>query len=434
MLDEFQPQATQPLAKGHQLSHEADQTRPQEGLKLGAIPAAFWRTGAYFTLPYYMKRRGAHRRSSVPAPTASLGGVAGVLADELVLAGFKITRNPPTSDAWQRITSEVSDAIISFHDQGWILEPQTYHLSPVVPADATAHRVKKWESLGLRWEQLRWTSDWTPHGDQPGADRWLGYEHNERASAWVLRHRGDTPRHWAVLVHGTEQGRLLVDQMVFRARQLHHELGCNVVMPLLPLHASRRAHDPTGSGFPTLDVMDNIHGLAQSAYDVRCLLAWIREQEPTGVSLTGLSLGGYVAALVAGLEGPLDAVVGLVPAVDFPEVFRRQTPKQMRNNEMLIKLNEASRVLHSVVSPLSFKPGTPPERLHILAGLHDRLLDPRSQAARLGDHWGTTNVTWVERGHVTHLLSSELGKVLTAAVSAVSDGSEGSEGSITPPT
>ena len=121
MLDEFQPQVTQPLAKGHQLSHEADQTRPQEGLKLGAIPAAFWRTGAYFTLPYYMKRRGAHRRSSVPAPTASLGGVAGVLADELVLAGFKITRNPPTSDAWQRITSEVSDAIISFHDQGWIL-------------------------------------------------------------------------------------------------------------------------------------------------------------------------------------------------------------------------------------------------------------------------------------------------------------------------
>lgn len=393
-----------------------NQTRPQRGLKAGAVPAALWRTGAYFASPHYLRRRSSHRQASLPAPTASLGGVAGVLADELVLAGFKITRDPPTLDAWERIASEVAEALTTFESSGWLSDPESYHREPTAPRDATVKAVTRWESLGLRWEQLRWTSEWAPYPAEPGADRWARYERNRRASAWVLRHRDEGPRHWALLVHGTEQGHLLVDQLVFQARRLHFDLGCNVMMPLLPLHASRRPVAPIGTGFPTLDVMDNVHGLAQSAYDVRCALEWVAEQEPAGVSLTGLSLGGYVAALVAGLTGPLDAVVGLVPAVDFPEVFRRQTPRHMRNSAAFDELTEASGRIHSVVSPLSLAPRTPGEQLHVIAGLHDRLLDPRSQAARLVEHWGTPNVTWLERGHLTHLMSANLAGILGAAM------------------
>lgn len=395
---------------------QVEQTQPQGGLKLGALPAAVWRTGAYFTPPHYLRRRSWHRQASLPAPAPSLGGLTAVFADELVLAGFRITRNPPTVEAWERISVEVAQALVSFEREGWLDDPASYHRAPSAPSDPTVRKVGRWEALGLRWEQLRWTSDWAPLAGQPGSDRWAGYERNHRASAWMLRHRDNQPRHWAVLIHGTEQGRLLVDQMVFRARKLHQELGCNVLMPLLPLHASRRVPEPLGTGFPTLDVMDNVHGLAQSAYDVRCALEWVSEQEPSGVSLTGLSLGGYVAALVAGLERPLGAVVGLVPAVDFPDVFRRQTPKLMRSGEAFSALHAASSRLHTVVSPLSFTPQTPSEQLFVLAGLHDRLLDPLSQAARLANHWGTDNVVWVDRGHVTHMASPELSSIIASAV------------------
>ncbi len=343
-----------------------------------------------------------------------------VIADEAVLAGFKVVRDPPTIEAWDRISSELSVALDVFDQHGWLEDPGSYHREPIVP-EATMRLVRGWETRGLGWEQLRWTSEWMSHRDEPGTARWASYARNERASAWILRHRDDTPRHWAVLLHGTEQGRLLVDQQVFRARHLYEELGCNVVMPVLPLHASRRPADGADSGFPTLDVLDNVHGLAQSAYDVRCLLAWVRQQRPRSISLTGLSLGGGVAALVAGLEEPLGAVVGLVPAVDFPELFRRQTPRRMRRGAAVSKLAEDSTRLHGVVSPLSFTPATPAERRYLVAGLHDRLLDPLTQAGRLAEHWQTDQVTWLDRGHVTHMRDHEMLAVLSDAIRSAPD-------------
>ncbi len=398
-------------------STRVSSVRPQRSLKLLAAPEALWRSGAYFVPGFVHRRRHRHDRAGLPRPSMSLGGVASVLADEVVLAGFKITRDPPTAQTWDRIEDEVERAVPLFEQRGWFDDPASYHQAPSIPPDLAFHPVDRWEARGLPWQQLRWTSSWTPDPEEPGAARWGGYDRNERASAWMLRHDDDRPRHWAIVLHGTEQGRLLVDQRVFRARHLFAELGVNVLMPILPLHASRRPRDPASSGFPTLDVLDDVHGLAQSAHDVRCLLAWVRDQQPAGVSVTGLSLGGGVAALVAGLEvEPLDAVVCLVPAVDLPEVFRRQTPRHMRREEAFERLGASSQRLHEVVSPLAFSPSTPSDRRFVLAGLHDRLLDPLTQAGRLAEHWGVTDVRWLDRGHVTHLGGSELGALLDSAL------------------
>lgn len=394
----------------------ASATSPQPGLKLTAVPRALVRSAAYFAPPGLLRRRRLHRAAGIPTPGTSPLAAASVVADEVVLAGFKITRDPPTSEAWERIATEVDEALGLFEARGWMDDPRSYHRDPEHPEDIAALRVKRWERMGLPWEQLRWTSTWEPAPEEPGARRWTDYDRNHRASAWLLRHPDSRPRPWVVLVHGTEQGRLLVDQRVFRVRHLFAELGCNVVMPLLPLHASRRPREEPSTGFPTLDVLDNVHGLAQSAHDVRALLRWVRGQDPRSVSVVGLSLGGGVAALVAGLERePLDGVAGLVPAVDFPEVFRRQTPHSMRSETSFVQLDVASRQLHSVVSPMSFPTATPPERLHILAGLNDRLLDPRTQAGVLADHWGTRNTRWVDQGHVTHMGSGALVETIVAA-------------------
>lgn len=392
--------------------------RPQNSLKYSALPMALWRSGMYFAPGYRDKRVANHSTAGLPAPGTSAGAIFSVLADEMVLAGFKIIRNPPTDQTWERFGYEVAHAEEQFDAAGWLADPRSYHQDPSVPDDIHSAAVARYATLGLPWQQLRWASKWQPWPDEPGAQRWLAYAENRRASAWILRHHDSQPRHWAVLVHGTEQGRLLVDQMVFRARKLHEELGCNVVLPLLPLHGSRRTRDGAGTGFPTVDPLDNVHGLAQSAFDVRTLLRWIETQSPASVSVSGLSLGGYVAALVAGLEPALGAVVGMVPAVDFPEVFHRQSPKEMRGQERFEAMAAASARVHEVVSPLRFIPATPPERLYVVAGLHDRLLDPRAQTARLVDHWGTSNVTWLARGHVTHMSSPELTAVLCDAISA----------------
>ena len=392
--------------------------RPQNSLKYTALPMALWRSGMYFAPGSRDKRTLRHSSAGLPEPGASAGAVLSVLADEMVLAGFKIMRNPPTDQTWERVAYEVETATKLFEREGWLADPRSYHRDPSVPIDMHSAGVPRYATLGLPWQQLRWSSEWAPRPEEPGAQRWLGYEANRRSSAWILRHHDARPRHWAVLIHGTEQGRLLIDQIVFRARKLHEELGCNVLLPLLPLHGSRRARDGAGTGFPTVDSLDNIHGLAQSAFDVRALIRWIEAQGPACISVSGLSLGGYVAALVAGLERPLGAVVGMVPAVDFPEVFHRQAPRDMRGQERFEEMAAASALVHEVVSPLRFTPATPPERLHVVAGLHDRLLDPRAQTSRLIELWGTDNITWLTRGHVTHMSSPELTSVLCAAIAA----------------
>lgn len=391
--------------------------RPQLALKYTAAPAALYRWGRYFTRSSLARRSDEHGRAGLPFAGLSAASMLAVLADEVVLAGFTITRDPPTESARQRIAAEADAAVAVFESNGWLGSPASYHRTPAAPDHPDIVPVRKPERLGLPWEQIRWRSEYRPHAGEPGSQRWFGYDGNERAAAWLLRHRDDVPRKWAVMVHGTEQGRLLVDQTIFRARKLYSS-GCNVVMPILPLHACRRTSDAECMGFPSLDIMDNIHGLAQSVEDVRALLAWIRQQNPVAIGIAGLSLGGNVAAIVAGLDGPFDAVVGIVPAVDFPELFHRRTPHAMRGEEEFERLAATSRLLHRVVSPLVFSPDTDPSRLHVVAGLNDRLLDPIAQIARLIDHWGTSNVTWLARGHVTQMGSPELSQVLSDAMAA----------------
>ena len=211
------------------------------------------------------------------------------------------------------------------------------------------------------FETLRFDSGWAPHAGEPGGERWQTYERNHRVRVLLLRHRSG-PRPWVVCVHGAEMGgRPLIDTQILRADHLHRSLGLNVAVPVLPGHGPRRPASGTGSAasFPGLDLLDNIHGLAQSAWDVRRLLRWIESQHPTGVALTGFSLGGYVSALVAGLDAPLDAVVAGCPAVDFPQLFRRNTPSDLRRHPRIAALLAQADELHRVVSPCR-SPRPPP--------------------------------------------------------------------------
>jgi len=69
------------------------------------------------------------------------------------------------------------------------------------------------------------------------------------------------------------------------------------------------------------DLMNSVHGLAQSAWDVRRLLTWLRSQHPQAIGMYGISLGGYVTALTSAFESDLDCVIAGIPVCDFPDLF-----------------------------------------------------------------------------------------------------------------
>jgi acetyl esterase/lipase len=361
-----------------------------------------WRTIGYLSPGASSRRAARYAPHDVPPPGSTPWLAAHVFTDEMFLAAFKLFRKPPTAEAFRQIEREVDDAVSMFGDRGWLDDPASYIGEPPPLVETERCRTVEWP---MRLQGLTFPSEWEPHHGEPGRDRWLSYEANRTARAYVLRHGDDRPRPWLVCLHGTAMGRPEVDPWVLKVKHLYDDLGLNVVLPILPLHGARGGPRSWDVQFPTVDVLDNVHGLAQAAWDVRRVLSWVRAQEPIAIALTGLSLGGYVAALVAGLDAPLDCVIAGMPAVDFPRVLRRHTPREIRELDDFRLLGEKADLLHRAVSPLLPEPATPPDRRFIYAGTADRLVDPVEQVVALWEHWGRPEIKWVHAGHVGHLVT-----------------------------
>jgi hypothetical protein len=371
-------------------------------------PRAFWHLSPMAA----RQRRAAYDLAQVPHPRATPRVLAEVIADEMMLELFAAGRLTHALRERERVGAEMVSAIAMYDERGWLTEPAGYHRTPRIP-DV---RMRGLTLQARKWECLTFDSDWLPYAGEPGRDRWEKEEPNQTARVYVLRRSG--PRPWVICLHGFGMGRPAMDRMLFRAATLHRELGFNVAMPILPLHGSRRSVAKPRREVPTADAMDNVHGLAQAAWDVRCLLAWLRRQGATGLGLYGISLGGYVAALTAGIEQALDCVVVGIPVADFPTLFDDQAPAVLRRQPWHEEHMAAMRQVHQVVSPLRFVPETPGSRLHLYAGKADRLLDPLHQAGALWQHWGRPHAHWFDGGHVAHVRSGDVNAFALAALRA----------------
>jgi hypothetical protein len=362
----------------------------------GAITALSRASGFYMNA---WRRFLGSSRGDIPAVRPTPGVAGHALLDELVLTGFRAvhrgdTALPPHSLA------EINGAVEVFSDSGWLDAPATFHHAPPPPTNVSIRRVR-----GLRhtYEHLSFESGYEPHPAEPGRTRWLDYFANREAAAWILRH--DEPRPWLVYVHGAQMGRPNLDFTLLRARWLHHELGLNVAFPVLPLHGPRRLGAPKGTTFPGADVLDNIHGAAQAVWDVRRVLSWIRTEDPSArVGITGVSLGGYVSSLVAGLDPDLACAILGVPVVDIVDLMEHHTPpSQVDRWEGAL---EPARLISKVVSPLATAPLVPIDRRFVYAGLADRIIHPHHQIMRLWEHWNRPEIHWYEGGHTLFFRSN----------------------------
>ena len=216
-----------------------------------------------------------------------------------------------------QLEAEATEAAALYEARGWCEQS-----GGVLSHPAAALGTHDPQVTGRRhtYERVEFDSEYEPHPGEPGRARWLGYTANRGARAWMLRH--DEPRPWLICVHGAMMGRPNLDLSLFRTRWLHEDLGLNVLLPVLPLHGPRRGDLPRDTMFPGEDVLDNVHGAAQSVWDIRRLVSWIRTQDPAArIGVTGVSLGGYVTSLVASLEDGLACAIVGVPVVDLVDLI-----------------------------------------------------------------------------------------------------------------
>ena len=338
--------------------------------------------------------------------------VGHVLMDESIMALAVGPNRFPSRADYHRVGDELTRAHALFTERGWIDDPVSYHQTPP-PLEEPA-LTKGW-ALGQSYERLWWPSGYEPHLGVPGTDRWLAFESNRTASAWVMRHR-DRPRPWVVCVHGFGTGSVFMDLFAFRAAHLHEKLGVNIAAIVLPVHGARRPNRVSGEEFLGFEFMNSVHGLTQAVWDVRRLLSWVRRQGPTALGMYGVSLGGMITSLVTAFESDLDAALVGIPIIDFPGLIEHHAPRHLHMRAIEYNILDATaQDLHRVVSPLSMPVAVPHEARAIFAGLGDRLATT-DQPQRLIEHWEHPETCWFAGNHVGYLWSETVWKFVDQAL------------------
>ncbi len=329
--------------------------------------------------------------------------IAHVALDESVMLMAMGPKRNPTRSEYERVGADLARARDILDTKGFLDDPASYHQEPpplVKPASSHG-----W-ALGNSYERLSWPSGYEPSPDMPGVTHWNGFEANSTASAWVMRHN-DKPRPWVVCIHGFAMGTPFMDLMGFHASHLYNDLGVNLAGIVLPTHGSRRPSPISGEKFLTFDLMNVLHGMSQSLWDIRRLLSWVRLQDPTGIGLMGVSLGGYLTALTAAHEPDLNAAISGIPVANLPDMFRHHSPRHVHERAVEHSvLDEMAEEVLKVVSPLEVDPIVPKDALAIFAGLGDRMAPP-GQANKLWEHWDEPDIYWYPGNHIGYLWSKK---------------------------
>ena len=229
---------------------------------------------------------------------------------------------------------------------------------------------------------------------------------NRTAYARYWRHESG-PRPTIVIVHGYSADPFWVNELFFDVRWFY-KIGCDVLLFTMPFHGKRQprvsffsGHRFFGGGISHIN-----EAFAQNIFDVRVFIRYLTDRIGVPqIGVTGISLGGKTAAMLASVENRLAFSIPNVPVVSLGDLVLEWEPlstivrARLRTEGLSLK---DLRRLFSVISPLSYEPLLPKERLMIIAGVADRLAPPK-QARLLWDHWGRCPIHWFPGNHVIHL-------------------------------
>ncbi len=327
---------------------------------------------------------------------------------ELASARMRI----PDGPFRQRLRSELAEARSLYADCGWLDDPAAYHRTPP-PLDGGV-QVSATSAGDADFWHVRFASEFEPWPGEPGRDRWMDYRPVRTTHAWMLQHP-DRPRPWVVAVNGYRTGEPETDMWMLYAHRLHRRWGLNVIAVVLPLHGPR-AIGVSGSRVIHAGAMNTVFTVAQGAWDIRRVIGWVRNQhEAPAVAVSGISLGGYMAAMTAALEDGLAAVIAGVPESDLARGTRQQVEPLLPPFYEQWGLSwEPYEQILSVVSPLSLPCKVPHERRYIFAGLLDRWVRP-GNVKTLWEHWERPDMLWYQGSHLSYPFEREVARYVDRA-------------------
>lgn len=253
-------------------------------------------------------------------------------------------------------------------------------------------------------EMLSFKSPYTVHHQEIRAS-YEAHTRNSVARAMHWRH-ADSPRPTIIVVHGFTGSPFWFNSNFFSLPWFYGH-GCDVLLAVLPFHGKRndRWGPYSGSGLFGGGVAYLNEAMFQSICDLRVLVDYLEDSGVEHVGITGLSLGGYLAALMADVEPRLHVAIPNSAVTHFPSLLDSWFPAGYLAKAGLRLSKHDDNTLSdamSVHSPLTFPSLLPRDRLFIIGGLADRLAPP-DQSARLWEHWGAPRIHWFPGSHILHV-------------------------------
>jgi hypothetical protein len=283
--------------------------------------------------------------------------------------------------------------------------PTVLFPAPVSPRDLV--RRPRAARSGRVFEALTWHSQHVPLCPHYRARHAGEYARNQTVTArWTYPPSGPRTRA-LVYVHGWLEPGPWVEEAVLLPR-LDHALDVDLLHVQLPFHgtrnpASARFH---GEFFWSGDLVRSIEAVRQSCIDARTLVAWLRWLGYAEVGVTGISLGGSIAMLLACLAPLPDYVVPIVSHLQLAEAVE-EAPILWRMKADLERFGIDRAQREDIFRRLglgTLRPLLAPQRqLWIMA--RDDVYIAAPLVERQWHAWGEPPIEWIAGGHMTFPLS-----------------------------
>lgn len=261
---------------------------------------------------------------------------------------------------------------------------------------------RRWRLPGLVSEDLVFASQHEPI--EPGFRQRCRSEYraNHTVYARRIRPRGASRRPRLLYLHGYLQPETVVEEVGLLGA-LALRLDAEIVQ-VQPAYHGRRA--PAGSRFSgefywTADLVRSFEALRQSVLDARSLLAWMLADDPRPVGVTGLSLGGFLSAVLTCVEERFAFSVPLIAHMDLRAlVADAPVLAGMRRNLRAFGwgLEDFGAFVESI-GWYELRPQLEPDQILVLAASQDRFFDP-GVVETMWRRWGEPAIRWYPTSHM----------------------------------
>lgn len=282
---------------------------------------------------------------------------------------------------------------------------QVFVAPPVVSV-----RTRKASGWGLGFdetvcERLSFDSPFEPLNPALRED-YAKQDRNRRATALYIRRPLGRPRPTLVFVHGYLLDDPRLNSRAFCLPWLFRH-GYDVLLPSLPFHGPRaeRLHPYSGYGFFAGGLARTNESMLQGVCDLRVWTQELLNRGAPQVGISGLSLGGYMTAMLSTVESRLAFAIPNSPVVAAADMAMEWQPlgglmrRSVLTNGWTFPELRQSMALHS---PLSRPPRVDAHRLLVIGGAGDRFTSPRF-VSLLHRHWTGSQLHWFPGNHLLHL-------------------------------